>query len=236
MQSVRSRIWRRVAVFISYDDNNYTTVTSAIPDVKNLGYIIVPRPPSSCERHKSHSIQPIHGQGYILIFLDRMHLLFTQVHFQFWQLDRVGGQYATGILVVYPCHILLFYSFESFSLQGSQMVSHWSLSESKSPQVSRTFLSILADLKNATVWMVSTCPLFSNFPVPLPIPWGTVPSAQTTIDITVTFMFHIFYLFLYPSFHFLLFSLCCSPGRQSPLFGRFSFFVDYHSVWSSGRD
>ena len=29
----------------------------------------------------SHSIQHIHGQGYILIFLDRMHLLFTQVHF-----------------------------------------------------------------------------------------------------------------------------------------------------------
>ena len=41
-------------------------------------------------------IQPVHGQGYIiLIFLDRMHLLFTQVHFLFWQSGRVGGQYAT---------------------------------------------------------------------------------------------------------------------------------------------
>ena len=28
-------------------------------------------------------IQPIHGQGYLLIFLDQMHLLFTQVHFLF---------------------------------------------------------------------------------------------------------------------------------------------------------
>ena len=28
MQSVSSRIWTRVTVFISYDDNNYTTVTS----------------------------------------------------------------------------------------------------------------------------------------------------------------------------------------------------------------
>ena len=28
MQSVSSRIWTRVAVFISYDDNNYTTRTS----------------------------------------------------------------------------------------------------------------------------------------------------------------------------------------------------------------
>ena len=45
------------------------------------GCIIVRPPPSSCGRLKSHSIQPVHGQGYILIFLDRMHLLFTQVHF-----------------------------------------------------------------------------------------------------------------------------------------------------------
>ena len=42
----------------------------------------------------SHSIQPVHSQGYILIFLDWMHLLFRQVHFLFWQLGRVGGQYA----------------------------------------------------------------------------------------------------------------------------------------------
>ena len=40
-------------------------------------------------------IKPVHGQGYILIFLDRMHLLFTQVHFLFWQPGRVGGQYTT---------------------------------------------------------------------------------------------------------------------------------------------
>ena len=59
------------------------------------GYIIVRHPPSSCERHKSHSVQPVHGQGYILIFFYRMHLLFTQVHFLFWQLCRVRGQYAT---------------------------------------------------------------------------------------------------------------------------------------------
>ena len=63
------------------------------------GYIIV-RHPSSCERHKSHSIQPVHGQGYILIFLDRMNLLFTQVHFLFWQLGRVGGQYATQVKTI----------------------------------------------------------------------------------------------------------------------------------------
>ena len=30
MQSVSSRIWTRVAVFHSYDDNNYTTGTSSL--------------------------------------------------------------------------------------------------------------------------------------------------------------------------------------------------------------
>ena len=40
-------------------------------------------------------IQPIHGQGYTLLFLDRIHLLFTQVHFLFRQPGRVVGQYTT---------------------------------------------------------------------------------------------------------------------------------------------
>ena len=61
-----------------------------------LSYIIVQRPPSSCGRHNFALVQPVHGQGYnILIFLDRMHLLFIQVHFLFWQPGWVGGQYAT---------------------------------------------------------------------------------------------------------------------------------------------
>ena len=52
----------------------------------------------------SHSIQPIHGQGYILIFLDRMHVLFTQVHFLFWQLG--WDQYVT-LLSLTPLQRLL---------------------------------------------------------------------------------------------------------------------------------
>ena len=68
-----------------------------------LSYIIVPRPPSSCGLHNFTIIQPVHGQGYIiLIFLDRMHLLFTQVLFLFWQPGRVGGQYATVSLLPFP--------------------------------------------------------------------------------------------------------------------------------------
>ena len=42
------------------------------------------------------------------------------------------------------------------------MVFLWSLYDNKS-QVSRTLLSILGDLNNAVVWMVSTCPLISSF-------------------------------------------------------------------------
>ena len=39
------------------------------------------------------------------------------------------------------------------------MVSHWSLSDNKSPQASRTLLSILADINNAVIGMVSTRPI-----------------------------------------------------------------------------
>ena len=45
----------------------------------------------------SHSIQPLDSQGRPRSpdIFNRMHLLFTQVHFFFWQLGRIGGQYAT---------------------------------------------------------------------------------------------------------------------------------------------
>ena len=162
MKCNQSRIWTRVAVSNSCDDNHYTTGTSTLlaitaflsrsPGLLNrgpggpasLGHV----PQSSIfsptataqsgawgatllgagflyrilspnhlisnwlnflctELYNSSTptfflwasqialIQPVHGQGYILVFLDRMHLLFTQVHFLFWQLGRVGGQYTT---------------------------------------------------------------------------------------------------------------------------------------------
>ena len=47
--------------------------------------------------------------------------------------------------------LLLVDLFESFSHHHWPMVSHWSLSDSKSPQISRTLLSIQNDLKNAVV-------------------------------------------------------------------------------------
>ena len=60
----------------------------------------------------------------------------------------------------------------------------------KCPQVSRTLLSILADLRDADVSMVSTCFLISNSSRPFINPLRIVPSAPTTISITIIFIFH----------------------------------------------
>ena len=75
------------------------------------------------------------------------------------------------------------------------MVFHWSLSDSKSPQVSRTLLSILAVLNNAVVWMISSLPPTFKPSSPFSNPLVTVPNAPITIGIIVTFMFHSFFQF-----------------------------------------
>ena len=143
------------------------------------------------------------------------------------------------------------------------MVFYWSLSDSKSLQVSMILLSILADLNNAIVWIVSTYPAISMSSSPWINPLVTVLRAPIKIGIIVNFMFHSFFnslarsrylsLFSY-SFNFTLWSAGTTKstillvfsfllivlmsgrlaeimwsGRQSPQFGRFSFFVvDYH--------
>ena len=71
------------------------------------------------------------------------------------------------------------------------MFFHWSLGDSKSPQVSRTLLSILAVLSDTLVWMVFTSPPTSKSSSPLVI----VPDAPITICIIVTCMFHSFCFF-----------------------------------------
>ena len=75
------------------------------------------------------------------------------------------------------------------------MVFPSSLSVSKSPQVSRTLLSILADRNNAVVWMVSICPLISKSSSPCTNPLVTVPRLLITIGITYTYIFHSFFQF-----------------------------------------
>ena len=75
------------------------------------------------------------------------------------------------------------------------MVSHWSLSDRKSPQVSRTLLSILAVLNNIVVWMVSTRPPTSKSSSHFSNPLVTVPNPPISIGIIVTIMFHMFFQF-----------------------------------------
>ena len=98
-------------------------------------------------------------------------------------------------------YIIIIFTYQSFSHQRKLMIFHWRLSDSKSPQVSRTFLSILAIFYNAVVWMVSTRPPTSKSSRAFNNPLVTVPKAPITIGI-------IF-----------------QPGQQSRQFCRFSFFL-----------
>ena len=109
------------------------------------GYIIIWRPPTSCERHNSHSIQPRSP----LIF-DRMHMLFTLVHFFFWQLSRVGSQYATDVKR-WRLSLLKFYAYYFTSckffistLNGVVFFFLWSLNDSKSPKIFRIVTNLNA--------------------------------------------------------------------------------------------
>ena len=78
------------------------------------------------------------------------------------------------------------YSFRVFHI-------NWSLSDSKSPQVSRTILSILVVLNNIVVWLVSTRLPSSKSSSFFNDPFVIVPKAPITIGTIVTFMFHSFF-------------------------------------------
>ena len=73
------------------------------------------------------------------------------------------------------------------------MAFYWSLSDSESPQVSKTLPSILAVLNNIVVWMVSTRLPTSKSSVPFNNPLVHVLKALITIDAIVIFMFHSFF-------------------------------------------
>ena len=122
------------------------------------------------------------------------------------------------------------------------MFFHWSLSDSKSPQVTWTLLSILAVLSNFVVRMVSTRPptfksssLFNN-------PLVIVPKAAITIGIIGTYIINSFFnslarsrylTFFSLSFSFILWSAGTVKSTILQVF--FFFLVDYYKVWSSGR-
>ena len=73
--------------------------------------------------------------------------------------------------------IIIVIHFASFSHKRWLMVFHWSLIDSKSPQVSRTLLSILADVNNVVVWIVLIRPPIFDSSKAL----ETVPSIPITM-------------------------------------------------------
>ena len=92
------------------------------------------------------------------------------------------------VYVKVPYYLYHYLLFEIFSHHCKPMVFHWSLSDSKSPQVSRTLLSILAVLNNIVVWMVSILPFISMSSSPFNNPLVTVPKVPITIGIIVTLL------------------------------------------------
>ena len=86
----------------------------------------------------------------------------------------------------------------------------WNLSDSKFPQDSRTLLSILTDVSNAVVWIVSTRPVISNSSCPCINPLVTVPRAPITMGITVSFIFHNLFSSLARSSYLSFFSISFS--------------------------
>ena len=95
------------------------------------------------------------------------------------------------------------------------MFFHRRLSDSKSPQVSRTLLSILAVFNNAVVWMVSTRPPTSKSSRSFNNPFVTVPKAPITIGVIVTLIFYRFFNSLARSRYLSLFSHSFSFIRWS---------------------
>ena len=94
-------------------------------------------------------------------------------------------------------------------------------------QVSKTLLSILADLNNAVDWVASTRPVISKSSRLCTNPFVTVLKAPITIGITVTIMFLSFCccffsiplqgLGTYPSFRFLSILLCFAGIANSTI-------------------
>ncbi len=122
------------------------------------------------------------------------------------QQSRQFYKFSFFLLIIIRYYYYYYYLLlQSFPHQ--LMVFHRGLSDSKSPQVSRTRLRILAVLSKAVVWIVSTHLLTSKSSRPLNNPLVIVPKAPITIGTIVTFMFHSFFNSLARSRYLSFFSL-----------------------------
>ena len=113
-----------------------------------------------------------------------------------------------------PCFItppiyilfLLLLRIRVFHTSVSWWFFHRRFSDCKTPQVSRTLLSILTLFNNAVVWMVSTRPPTFKSSRSFNKRLVTVPKAPVTICIIDTFIFHSFFNSLARSRYLSLFS------------------------------
>ena len=90
------------------------------------------------------------------------------------------------------------------------MIFHCGLNDRKCPQISRTLLSILADINNALVWIVSTRPLISKSSHLFINTSVTVPRVSIKICINFTVMLIRFFYFLTRSRYLPFFSFSCN--------------------------
>ena len=121
----------------------------------------------------------------------------------FNHLTKPSGTVASALIII----IIIIYSFRVFHINVSWWFFPWSLSDSKSSQVSKTLLKILAVLSNAVVWIVSTRPPISKSSRLFNNPLVLVPKAPITIGTIITFMFHSFFNSLARSRYLSFFSL-----------------------------
>ena len=99
---------------------------------------------------------------------------------------------ATKFLYYYYHYYLI--PSESFTTALADCL-HWNLNGSKFPQVSRTFVSILAGHNNTVVLTVSILPLISNSSSLFSKLLGTVPSAPKKIGVTAIFLSNSVFIF-----------------------------------------
>ena len=128
----------------------------------------------------------IHTVGFISIIY---FLIYIYIYIYIYILKWICPQMISNL--IFSLLLLLFTPLEFFTSVLADGF-HWSLSDSKSPQVSRTRLRILAVLSNAVIWIVSTRPPTSKSSRPFNNPLVIVSKAPITIGTIITFMLHSF--------------------------------------------
>ena len=104
------------------------------------------------------------------------------------------------------------------------MASHWSLNDSKCPQVSMTLPSILADLDTAIVWIISICPHIFKYSRERVILVLSCRQPEPAGSLS-------FYLFIYLSIFF--FFTITRSGRLAKIWWSVCILKSYRSLYDS---